>query len=116
MKPFKVNFYNDTWEVVELTQDEMYEVETNKNKDRNTFTPFGLTVMKTHTIYVNKEVCEEELVKTLRHEFMHAWMQSTANAFHEEYNEEHICQMVEISNAPIFLEVKRYMEERDKKE
>lgn len=116
MNNYVAKLANSEWNVKELTQNEMFELEYYKVRDRNSFTPFGLTITKNRTIYVNKELCYPEFVRTLRHEFMHAWMQATANAFQENYNEEHICTMVEVSNSVIYEEVNRYLNYRKENE
>lgn len=114
MSKFIVNFNNNNYEILEISQEEMYNLGPNKNKDRNSYIPFGLTQHTNHKIYINKELCYEEKVRTLRHELMHAWMCSTANNGHREYDEEHICSMIEVSNDVIYKETERYIEENFK--
>ena len=106
-----VNFgtENSDYEVMLADTENMYNLQP--EKDRSKFLPFGLTVHKERKIYINSDLCLQERYRTLIHELMHAWMWVTGNANHEEYNEDHICEMVASSNTVIYDIACRFVKE-----
>ena len=83
-----INMHGSVYKVMEKTEKEMYRIM--KDKDPEKFHPFGLTRHYTREIFLNKDLPKEEFERTFKHELMHTWMWLTANAYQEEYNEEHI--------------------------
>ena len=109
----EVNFtlYDDKYEIIEISKEELYKRNEERGKEGRDYFPYGLTCHYERKIYINKEICDKEKERTLIHELMHAWMYITANAYQENYNEEHICEMVASSNKLINDIVNEYMQE-----
>lgn len=55
---------------------------------------FGLTFYKLHKIWISQDLCEDEMMRTLKHELVHAyiWEMGFYNA--DFNNEEMICDFV----------------------
>lgn len=111
----EVNFklLDANYEIIETTKEELYKINEARGKEDRNYFPYGITLHYERKIYINSEVCHKEKVKTLIHELMHAWMYLTANAYQEDYNEEHICEMVSASNQIINDIVHDYFSEKE---
>lgn len=91
---FKIN--NDIWtirDVGEKTLKKIYE----KSMNERAYYVFGLTRKSDHTIMINKDMCQEEKIKTLKHELTHCYIWETG-LYNAEINEEVICDIVARSN------------------
>lgn len=102
---FKIN--SDMWQIEEVdakTLKEMYEKET----EEKTYYVFGVTQKSKHIIYINKDMCEEQKIKTLKHELTHCyiWEYGLYNVM--DINEEVICDIVASSNDFINEVVNQY--------
>lgn len=105
-----LSLYDDKYEIIEVSKEELYEINEKRGKEDRNYFPYGLTLHYERKIYINKEICIKEKERTLTHELMHAWMYITGNAYQEDYNEEHICEMVAASNKLINDIVNKYFE------
>ena len=105
---FKIN--DCTYTISNVPGKELIEeyLDNHPGEDPRSVFVFGHTSYKEHTIKINEELHEEEKIKTLKHELCHCWMWNNANHGHEEYNEEHICEIVANSNSFINEIVEKY--------
>ena len=108
---FTIN--NTNWDILEVEAQELKAdyIKENPKDDVERIYIYGRTNYLKHTIKINKELCEEERVRTLKHELCHCWMWNTANANQENYNEEHICEIIACSNEFIYEICERYKKE-----
>ena len=105
---FKIN--NDNWKIEEMDKNslkEMYE----KGTQEKTYFVFGVTVKSKHIIYINKDMCKEQKIKTLKHELTHCyiWEYGLYNVL--DINEEVICDIVACSNDFINKIINEYFKE-----
>ena len=94
---FKIN--NVSYKIIELTISQLREEYSKEypNTQDNVYI-YGRTDYIGHRILLNKDLCLEERIRTLKHELCHCWLWNTANANQETYNEEHICEIVACCN------------------
>ena len=105
---FKIN--NDNWKIEEVDKNslkEMYEKETQEK----TYFVFGVTVKSRHIIYINKDMCKGQKIKTLKHELTHCyiWEYGLYNVL--DINEEVVCDIVACSNDFINKIINEYFKE-----
>ena len=103
---FKIN--NDTWEIKEIEANELKEM-YEKEMQEKAYYVFGVTQKSKHIIYINKDMCEEQKIKTLKHELTHCyiWEHGLYNVM--DINEEVICDIVACSNDFINEVAERYI-------
>lgn len=104
---FTVN--NTEWEIVEKPKKELIDIYSEqKYHDEDVLFVFGLTSRANHVIYINQDMCEEQKIKTLKHELTHCyiWMYGLYNA--PNFNEEMACDIVASSNDFINEVVEEY--------
>lgn len=88
---FKIN--NHIWNIELKPESELLK-EYQKRIDYTAYGCFGLTFYKEHKIWVAKELCIEERLRTLRHELTHCYIWENG-LYHCEYNDEEIvCDIV----------------------
>ena len=102
---FKIN--NDEWEIEEKDKNELKELYEKETQEKTYFV-FGVTVKSKHVIYINKDMCEEQKIRTLKHELTHCyiWEYGLYNVM--DINEEVICDIVASSNDFINEVVEQY--------
>lgn len=103
---FEIN--KDLWEIEEIKADqlkEMYE----KQMEEKAYYIFGVTQKSEHKIYINKDLCEAQKIKTLKHELTHCyiWEYGLYNVM--DINEEVICEIIASSNDFINEVVEQYL-------
>ena len=105
MFKFKIN--NNEWLVEEKNKDELREMYENETEEK-TFFVFGVTQKSKHIIYINQDMCEEQKIKTLKHELTHCyiWEYGLYNVM--DINEEVICDIVACSNDFINEVIEQY--------
>ncbi len=104
---FKIN--NDEWIIEEKTSKEMIELySAQKYPNEDVFFVFGLTNKADHIIYINKDMCKEQKVKTLKHELTHCYIWNHGLYNVPNFNEEMVCDLVASSNDFINKIVKQY--------
>ena len=108
MFKFKCNEMN--YEIIESSLEELREdyIREHPNSKKEEVFLYGRTDYTKHIIKINKDLNEEEKIRTLKHELCHCWMWNTANSNQEEYNEEHICEIVACSNDFINEVISKY--------
>lgn len=108
MVKFKIN--NDIWQIEEKKKDELKELYETETQEKTYFV-FGVTVKSKHVIYINQDMCEEQKIRTLKHELTHCyiWEYGLYNVI--DINEEVICEIVASSNDFINDIVKQYTQQ-----
>ena len=101
---FKIN--NDEWLIEEKSKEELKELY--EKEEEKAYFVFGVTIKAQHIIYINKDMCEEQKIKTLKHELTHCyiWEYGLYNVM--DINEEVICDIVAASNDFINGVVEQY--------
>ena len=110
MLEFKIN--NDKWIIEEKSKEELEKL-YQKETEEEVYFVFGVTVKPQHVIYINKDMCEEQKIKTLKHELTHCyiWEYGLFNVI--EVNEEIICDLVACSNDFINEVVEKYKNRKE---
>ena len=95
MFEFEIN--NDKWQIEEKSKEELKELYETETQEKAYFV-FGVTRKSHHIIYINKDMCEAQKIKTLKHELTHCyiWEYGLYNVM--DVNEEVICDLVACSN------------------
>lgn len=105
---FKIN--NDKWKIEERTAKELLDLySTQKGPDENVCYIFGMMNKADHAIYINKEICKDQKIKTLKHELTHCyiWNYGLYNVPH--FTEEMVCDLVSSINDFINDIVEKYI-------
>lgn len=102
---FKIN--NDEWTIEEKDKNELKELYEKETQEKTYFV-FGVTIKSKHCIYINQDMCEEQKIRTLKHELTHCyiWEYGLYNVM--DINEEVICDIVASSNDFINEVVEKY--------
>lgn len=107
MFKFKIN--NNEWIIEEKKKNELKQL-YEKEIQEKTYFVFGVTIKSKHCIYINQDMCEDQKIRTLKHELMHCyiWEYGLYNVM--DVNEEVICDIVACSNDFINEVVEKYLE------
>lgn len=106
---FRIN--NDNWQIKETDKDTIRDL-WNKITGEDTVV-FGLTVKTSQVIFINNDICEEQKIKTLKHELAHCYIWEYG-FYYVEADEETICEIVAKSNDFINRVVDKYRKETKK--
>ena len=90
---FEIN--NDTWEIRRADKDKMKELYNRITGED--ICVFGLTIKTSQIIYICSDICEEQQIKTLKHELAHCYIWEFG-FYYVDANEETICEIVAKSN------------------
>ena len=90
MIKFKIN--NHTWTIEHKPMEEM--VEKYRRISPDACDCFGLTFRQFNKIYINENLCEEERIKTLKHELTHCFIWEMGFYYANFDDEEMICEFV----------------------
>ena len=104
---FKIN--NRDWEIVEVNQAKMRELEKDEN-ERNEY--YGLTVYSDQKIYLWKELANDQKRQTLLHEMLHCYIGVYVSFQELVLNEEMVCNISANSHDLIHEVVERYFNEK----
>lgn len=103
---FTINY--DEWQIEEKSKNELKELYEKETQEKTYFV-FGVTIKSAHTIYINKDMCEEQKIKTLKHELTHCYIWEFGLYNVMDINEEVICDIVASSNDFINEVVEQYL-------
>lgn len=94
-----VEFYinNDKWIIEEKPKDLLLKM-YNEQYDEEAYYVFGLTIKSEHKIYINKEICKDAKIKTLKHELTHCYIWNYGLYNVPNFNEEMVCDLVSSIN------------------
>lgn len=105
-KEIKIN--NHIWQIEEHPEEELlYEYHI---RQPNAYSCLGLTFYKDHKIWIAKELCDDEKVRTLKHELTHCYIWENGFYNVDFNNEELICDFV----AGIYDFIKECLKENNK--
>lgn len=88
---------NDKWRIEEKEKEELKKLYEEDMEEKAYFV-FGVTNKAQHIIYINKDMCEEQKRKTLKHELTHCYIWEYGLYNVTDVNEEVICDLVASSN------------------
>lgn len=104
---------NSEWTIEELDTKALKEMYEEENEGKVYYT-FGVTKYPTHTIYINKDMCTSQKIRTLKHELTHCYIYSYGLYNITEITEEIVCDIVASSNDFINKVVEQYIKEIEK--
>lgn len=92
---------SDEWELEEVDSDELLDLYNKEFNSDSTFC-FGVTLYPKHKILINKDMCNGQKIKTLKHELTHAyiWEHGLYNA--PNFTEEMVCDLVAACSDTIY--------------
>ena len=90
MKTFKIN--NHIWNIYEV--DEKLILEEYQKRQPSAYSCMGLTFYKEHKIWIAEDMCEDEKVRTLKHELTHCYIWENGFYNVDFNNEELVCDFV----------------------
>lgn len=95
MIDFTIN--NHCWKIIEQSSEELKKTYKEKENDDCRFI-YGYTDYTQQNIFLNKDLCTSQKIRTLKHELTHCyiWEQGLYNVVN--VNEETICDLVACSN------------------
>lgn len=93
--PFFVN--KSTWRIYEYDA-ETVKKEYNARHDDDCYYLFGITRYPEHEIWLNKDVCMDQKIRTLKHELTHCYIWSYGLYYVPHYTEEMVCDLVSSIN------------------
>ena len=102
---FKAN--NDLWKIIEQEKQILIDKYNSENEEPCQYT-FGVTIYPTHEIWINKEMCLEQKIKTLKHELTHCYIWEFGLYNVPNFNEEMVCDVVSSINDFINEVVDKY--------
>jgi Zn-dependent peptidase ImmA (M78 family) len=105
---FEIN--KDKWRIEEKSKQELIDIYQSQYSEEAYYV-FGVTIKSEHLIYINKEMCEEQQIKTLKHELTHCYIWEYGLYNVPNFNEEMVCDLVSSSNGFINEIVEQYKKE-----
>ena len=106
---FTINY--DEWQIEEKSKNELKELYEKETQEKTYFV-FGVTIKSAHIIYINKDMCEEQKIKTLKHELTHCYIWEFGLYNVIDINEEVICDIVASSNDFINEIIEQYKKKK----
>ena len=91
MQFFEIN--NSTW-VIKLLDKETLLKLYRESIDEEALFAFGVTVFPSHEILINKDMCYDQQIRTLKHELTHCFIYSYGMYNVPHYTEEMVCDLV----------------------
>lgn len=85
------------WKIIK-TDTETLINKYNSTNEENTNFAFGVTIYPEHEIYINEDMCEEQQIKTLKHELTHCYIWCCGLYNVPNFNEEMVCDLVSCIN------------------
>lgn len=100
---------NHHWKIFEKDLQEMIKQYKEINKGKEISYIYGYTYYPVQEIWINKELCIEQKIKTLKHELTHCYIWEYGLYFAENVDEDMICDIVSCSNEFINGVIKDYI-------
>lgn len=109
---FKMN--DRLWKIVELSQEEIREKfkEYKYDGEPQEGRYFGLTYLDSGKIYIDKDLCLDQKMQTLKHELMHCYIGCYLFNDNRNYTEEDLCNISANSHDIIHDIVNEYFREK----
>lgn len=93
----KFTLNNDEWTIKEVDSQKLLN-KYNKEFDADSAFCFGVTLYPRHEIWINKDMCYEQKIKTLKHETTHAYIWEHGLYNVPNFTEEMVCDLVAACN------------------
>lgn len=103
---FEIN--NTEWSIIEKDTKSLVDRYNSENEEEAKFA-FGVTIYPEHEIWINKEMCKEQQIRTLKHELTHCYIWNYGLYNVPNFNEEMVCDLVASSNEFINEVVNKYL-------
>lgn len=91
MTIFEVNYQQ--WKIIRTDTKTLVDKYNSENKDSCDFA-FGVTLFSKHEIWINKDMCLDQQLNTLKHELTHCYIFTHGLFNVPNYNEEMVCDLV----------------------
>lgn len=88
---FEIN--NSKWKIILKDKDSLLDY-YQKNNDSEATYVFGCTCYFKHEIYINKDMCYEQEISTLKHELTHCYIWMYGLGQNPNFTEEMVCDLV----------------------
>lgn len=88
---FKIN--NDEWNIVLMDKENLKKKYNEEYEEEATFV-FGLTIYPENEIWINRDMCFEQQLRTLKHELTHCYIWSFGLKNTPNFTEEMVCDIV----------------------
>lgn len=98
---------NNNWTILEKDTDTMLNKYKEDIDDGATYA-FGVTIYPTHEIWINKDMCLEQRIRTLKHELTHCFIYNYGLYNAPGFNEEMVCNLVASINDFINEVINKY--------
>ena len=95
---FKIN--DDEWDII-LVDKDVIQAKYNEEYDGEGSFVFGLTIYSENEIWINKDMCYEQQLRTLRHELTHCYIWSFGFKNAPSFTEEMVCDIVAATSSII---------------
>lgn len=92
MKNFTFKINNHEWEIYILEEEHL--LNEYRKRQPEAYSCLGLTFYKEHKIWIAKELCEDEKIRTLKHELTHCYIWENGFYNVDFNNEELVCDFV----------------------
>lgn len=109
---FEIN--NEEWKIKLINKDIIKDRYNEEFNSESTFV-FGLTIYSQNEIWINKDMCKAQQLKTLWHELTHCYLWSFGLTNAPHYTEEMVCDIVAASYGIIERIVIQFAEKNGKK-
>lgn len=110
----KFEIDDDIWKILLKDKEEMLKKLNENRPEDDLYTyGFGACLYPEHEIWINKESCIDQQVRTLRHELTHCWIWYSGLYNAPHYTEEMVCDMVANSYNFINNIVNKFKEEQN---
>lgn len=112
-KIFNFMINNQSWQIKEITQEEMRE-ELKKHNDRiDEFGKYyGLTYADIQTIFIDKDLCVDRKRTTLLHELAHCYILAYITHLDRNYSEEDVADIIANSHDIISKILSNYYKDK----
>ncbi len=88
---------NDNWEVIMKDHQTILD-ELNSDSEDKYYYAFGLIKYPIHEIWINKDMCIDQQIKTLKHELTHCYIWNFGLYNVPNFNEEMVCDLISSCN------------------
>jgi Zn-dependent peptidase ImmA (M78 family) len=109
---FKIN--EDEWKIELQNKDTLLSIYNKDSEEQSTFA-FGVTIYPEHKILINKDMCVDQQIKTLKHELTHCYIWNSGLYNVPNFSEEMVCDLVSCINNFINEIVNKWKEYNKKK-
>lgn len=106
---FKCN--NTVWKIIEQDKKVLIDLYNSENEDKTSFA-FGVCIYPKHEIWINKDMCKEQRIKTLKHELTHCYIWNYGLYNVPSYTDEMVCDLVSSINDFINDVISEYCKSR----